>query len=195
MSVRVKNWAKFQHFKDRKPPWIKLYREILDDPDWFALDAESSKALVMFWLLASESDGYLPDIKKISFRLRISEQKVKSLISNLSHWLEQDDIEVISEGHQVDAPETETETETEARKKPALPDWLPLESWNGWIASRKKKPTARALNLAIAKLESFRAKGIDPAAVLDASTLGGWTGLYEPKDAPKPARLGGLSLY
>ena len=111
--MRVKNWKRFQHFKDRRPPWIKLYRELLDDPDWHELDADSSKALVMLWLIASEDDGQLPGTKKIAFRLRISESKTKLLIGKLSHWLEQDDISAISDGYQSDAPETETETETE----------------------------------------------------------------------------------
>jgi len=27
--LRVKNWGKFQHYKDRNPPWIKLHRGLL----------------------------------------------------------------------------------------------------------------------------------------------------------------------
>ena len=38
MTYRIKGWVKFQHFKDRRPPWIKLYRDILEDPDWHDLD-------------------------------------------------------------------------------------------------------------------------------------------------------------
>jgi hypothetical protein len=110
MRIKIKNWHKFQHFKDRKPPWIKLYRDLLDEPRWFKLSGESAKTLIMFWLLASESDGYLPDIKTISFRLRIDEKKSKSLIDNLKEWL---DITMISDGYQDDAPETETETKIE----------------------------------------------------------------------------------
>jgi hypothetical protein len=57
MAARVKNWKKFQHFKDRSPPWIKLYRDLLDDPDWHELSGDEAKALVMIWLVASENDG------------------------------------------------------------------------------------------------------------------------------------------
>ena len=108
MTWRIKGWSKFQHFKDRTPPWIKLYRDVLDDPDWHALDGDSAKHLVMLWLIASEDEthnGALPDNRRLAFRLRISEQKVKSLINNLSHWLTQDDISVTSGQYQVDAPE------------------------------------------------------------------------------------------
>ena len=117
MTISIKGWSHFQHFKDRKPPWIKLYREILDDVEWHELDPKAAKALVMLWLIASENDGTLPDIKNLAFRLRISTAEVKSLILKLSHWLVQDDINVISDGYQLDIPETETETETETEKR------------------------------------------------------------------------------
>lgn len=116
MTVRIKNWAQFQHFKDRRPPWVKLYRDLLDDMEWHELDAKAAKALVMFWLIASEADGELPDTKKLAFRLRMSEKECLDVISKLSHWLEHDDINAISTRYQVapvadvsDHQETETE--------------------------------------------------------------------------------------
>ena len=80
--------------------------------------------------------------------------------------------------------------------QPPLPDWIPIDAWDGWIASRKKKPTARAVELAVAKLTEFRNDGQDPKAVLDAATLGGWTGLYAIKGGDKqpPKRKDGLAL-
>lgn len=96
MAARVKNWKKFQHFKDRRPPWIKLYRDLLDDPDWHELSGDEAKALVMIWLVASENDGILPDNRKLAFRLRLGEREVETLLKCLSHWLERDDIEAIS---------------------------------------------------------------------------------------------------
>lgn len=111
--MRVRNWKRHQHFKDRKPPWIKLYRDLLDDVDWHELDDALVKSLVMIWLVASENDGELPDIKKLAFRLRKSESETKSIVSKLGAWLEQDDINPISERYQETRVETETETETE----------------------------------------------------------------------------------
>ncbi len=114
--IKIKNWSRFQHFKDRNPPWIKLYKEILDDPDWHDLAPRDSKVLMMLWLVASEDrnrEGALPCVRKLSFRLRMRESELTTVISRLSGWLIQDDISTISEGYQLDAPETETETETE----------------------------------------------------------------------------------
>jgi len=198
VKLTVKNWTEFQHYKDRCPPWIKLHRKILDDRSFQRLPDASRALAPCIWLLASESTDGIFDgsVEEVAFRVRQSEQwvekAIKPLITNGFLIVVQDVSASLADCHQ-DAC-LETETETEARKKPALPDWLPVDSWKGWIQSRKTKPTARALSLAIAKLDGFRAKGIDPASVLDASTLGGWTGLYEPKDAPKPVLMGGLSL-
>lgn len=115
--MKIKNWSQFQHFKDRRPPWIKLYRDILDDIEWHELDARSAKVLVMIWLIASESDGCLPDTKKLAFRLRMTEKDTEASLIKLSHWLEQEDINLISDGYQVDMLETERETETEAERE------------------------------------------------------------------------------
>jgi hypothetical protein len=114
--MRIKNWSQFQHFKDRTPPWIKLYRWLLDDPDWNELDGKTAKILVMLWLLASEDkdkNGNLPCERKIAFRLRMTERELCKELQKLTHWLVLDDIGAISDRYQSDAPETETETETE----------------------------------------------------------------------------------
>jgi hypothetical protein len=109
--MKPKNWKRFQHFKDRKPPWIKLYRDILDDLDWHRLDGDAAKFLVQLWLLASEDEqGNLPDVDVISFRFRINPDKVRVMISKVSEWLEGHDITTISPRHQDDPLETETET-------------------------------------------------------------------------------------
>lgn len=112
--MMVKNWSKHQHFKDRCPPWIKLYREILDDPDWHELSGDDSKLLLSLWLIASEDDthqGRLPDIRRICFRLRIKESQLNQALTRLKHWLIFDDINVISSVYQDDAPETEKRRE------------------------------------------------------------------------------------
>lgn len=66
-----------------------------------------------------------------------------------------------------------------------LPDWIPLDAWQGWLAMRKAKrapPTARAIELAINELDKLRRDGHDPGAVLDQSTMKNWTGLFPMKD-------------
>ena len=119
-----------------------MYRDILDDIEWHSLDPQSSKVLVMCWLIASENEGRLPDMKTLAFRLRMSEKNTSESIIKLSHWLEQDDIGVISERYQDDLPETERETEKEKRQKAtvvACPPDVGLQEWEDWLALRKAK--------------------------------------------------------
>lgn len=65
----------------------------------------------------------------------------------------------------------------------AIPEWVPMEAWDGWLQMRKetlRKPlkTERAFKLAINTLERLREEGNDPGAVLDQSTLKGYQGLF-----------------
>ena len=140
--MKIKNWSKFQHFKDRRPPWIKLYRDILDDIEWHQLDPLASKVLVMCWLIASEDDGNIPDIKTLAFRLRMSEKQISDCLIKLSHWLEQGDITPISGRYQDDALEAETETEKETKKKAAVaapPEGVSRSVWEDFVQLRKVK--------------------------------------------------------
>jgi len=189
MALKVKDWKRFQHFKDRKPPWIKLYRDILDDIKWHELSDSSAKLLISLWLLASEDKqqhGELPPLEEIAFRLRTDVRSIKTRISKLDHWLYQDDIETISDNNAISLryQETRLETETETEKRQsafALPDWIPSESWKGYEEMRNKsrKPmTDRARAMIVKQLESLKAQGHEPTAVLAQSEVHNWADVY-----------------
>lgn len=138
--MRIKNWDRFQHFKDRKPIWIKLYRDLLDDLNWHELDGKSAKALVMIWLIASEDLGKLPETKTLAFRLRMSEKETKEVVTKLSQWLEQDDINTISDGYQDDMPEKRREeTDKEKEKETDTPTGVSQQVWDSFVKQRKTK--------------------------------------------------------
>jgi hypothetical protein len=136
--MRIKNWDRFQHFKDRKPIWIKLYRDLLDDLNWHNLDPKLAKALVMIWLIASEERGQLPEIKSLAFRLRMSEKDTKDVVTRLSAWLEQDDIDGISSVYQDDMPEKRRE-ETDKEKEIEAPEGVSQLVWDSFVKQRKTK--------------------------------------------------------
>lgn len=104
---RIRNWKRFQHYVHRCPPWIKLYREILDDKQWHRLSGEAAKGLVMLWCIAAENNGYLPDSETLAFRLRISENRVIALLSDCSHWIEEESSNVLASRYQDALPEAE----------------------------------------------------------------------------------------
>ncbi len=143
MTLRVKNWEKFQHYKHRDPPWIKLHRGLLNDREWYALGGESAKTLVMLWLIASERDGTLPAISDIAFRLRMAEEQIASVISRLSHWLVQDASTMLADRLPVAAPETETETEKKEDASLRSLAFFSEESFLSSVAKEKKEPIER----------------------------------------------------
>jgi uncharacterized protein YdaU (DUF1376 family) len=63
-----------------------------------------------------------------------------------------------------------------------LPDWMPIETWEAFLAMRKKikKPaTDYALKLLVGKLTKFRESGQDIQKVLEKSITAGWQDVFE----------------
>ncbi len=54
---RVRNFEKFQHYSDRRPPWIKLYRDLWDDPRFFDLSEADRYCLMSIFVLASQHEN------------------------------------------------------------------------------------------------------------------------------------------
>jgi hypothetical protein len=189
--MQIRNWKKFQHFKDRKPPWVKLYRDILDDLDWHELDATASKVLIMCWLIASEDDGRLPPAKTLAFRLRMSEKQTIDCLNKLSHWLEQDDISVISDRYQSDSLETETETETETKKDKkatsvAMPDGISQSVWEDYKTLRKAKKAPVTQRVIDGMQEQANLAGWTLEKAMEECCIRGWQSFKAEWVAEKP---------
>ncbi len=58
--LAVRNWQKFQHYRDRNPQWIKLYGELLDDHNFLSLPEPAQAQLMKLWILASRRNNRLP---------------------------------------------------------------------------------------------------------------------------------------
>ena len=55
--IVVPGWDKFQHYKDRAPPWIKLYTELNSRADWLGLGVAERGLLCTIWVEYSRSHG------------------------------------------------------------------------------------------------------------------------------------------
>jgi hypothetical protein len=67
-----------------------------------------------------------------------------------------------------------------------LPDWIPQDSWDGWMEMRKQKKiptTERAKAMAIKVLSALRDQGEEIEHVLGQSEFQGWAGLFKVSDA------------
>jgi hypothetical protein len=59
-TFSVKDFDKFQHYKDRAPPWIKLYNSTLDSYEFSRLSDQARYHLLAIMLLASRSNNKIP---------------------------------------------------------------------------------------------------------------------------------------
>lgn len=59
--LKVANWDRFQHYKDRNPPWIKLHNTLLEDYEFTNLSDATKSHLLSIWMLASRTDNKIPN--------------------------------------------------------------------------------------------------------------------------------------
>jgi hypothetical protein len=176
-GLTPKNWADFQHYKDRSPVWIKLHRALLDNYEFHCLPVASRALAPMLWLLASEYEGgkITASVDAIAFRLRMP---VAELVEALKPLIESeffiDDSNLLAARYQEAIPEKETETqdktETDIRSvasatRPAL-SVVQFESFKKAYpkrgASNPWKPAGVLFNLWVKR-------GEDPESIIRAA--------------------------
>ena len=150
MLLKPKNWAHFQHYKDRCPPWIKLHRDLLNNRDFMRLPLASKALAPMLWLLASESkDGAFDgSLDELVFRLHITPKEYEDGLKPLldKGFFISDGV-MLAPRLQSAIPEREGETETKTDKKAAkaaatvvaCPPDVDKQVWDDWVSLRKAK--------------------------------------------------------
>lgn len=58
--LRVTNFEKYQHYKDRRPVWIKFYVELLDDYELNRQKPQTRLLALMLLLVAATHDNRIP---------------------------------------------------------------------------------------------------------------------------------------
>jgi hypothetical protein len=196
--LAVKNWAEFQHYKDRSPAWIKLHKRILDDRVFHSLPVASRALAPMLWLLASEYEGgILPfDLGEFAFRLRQTEKEIENALNPLIDKgfliLEQGASEPLAGCQQPAIPRREENIKKEKSIEELfeLPSCLDHKTWEAYREMRvknKKPMTDYARDIVIRKLVKWADAGYDVNAILENSITGNWTDVYEPKEKPRHA--------
>ena len=123
MRITITNFSRFQHYAHRRPPWIKVHRELLDNRQWFELSPDASKLLVECWLIASESEpsegGVIDkELGDLAFRLRREEASMMASLEELvAQGFIETDSTVLAPRQQSASPETEGETDKRQRQR------------------------------------------------------------------------------
>jgi hypothetical protein len=118
MSITPKDWATFQHYKRRRPPWIRLYRTLLDNYEFGCLPVASKALAPCLWLIASEyKNGTITvSVEALAFRMRMSRDDFITALRPLidTDFFAVDDAlasMMLAPCGQHATPETETEAE------------------------------------------------------------------------------------
>lgn len=183
MLLQPKNWAVFQHYKDRCPPWIKLHRDLLNNREFICLPIASKALAPMLWLLASEAKNGVFDasVEELTFRLRITEKEygdgIRPLIDKGFFIISSG---VLAERYQGAIPETEGETKKEKEKETkntvAPPDGVTVMVWQDWLKLRKaKKAAVTQTALDGIQREADKAR-VSLQTALETCCERGWTG-------------------
>lgn len=180
--IEVKNYEHFQHYKDRRPPWIKLYNDLLEDYEFGCLPDASKWLAVGLWLLASRTGNRIPnDPKWIARMIHASgEIDLAPLVSAGFVTVVQDASVALAERSVSAIPEGEEETETDPEPPTSPPrgsDVVRLERYLGPHAAAVDRFTRSAphpVTWAAGVLGLYGPQGTDERV---------WTGI-DPPDRP-----------
>jgi hypothetical protein len=174
-----KNWASFQHYKDRSPAWIKLHRSILDDFEFACLPVASRALAPLLWLLASEYEGgkITASLDALAFRLRMPKQDfvvaAKPLI-DIGFFV--DDSAMLAGCKHDASPEKKEEKEKQDKReedsrsvaKATRPTDEFLEFWKAYPKRQGSNPRKPAFE----KWQRLVKSGIDPGKITAAVKAG-----------------------
>jgi hypothetical protein len=128
--IYVVDWERFQHYKDRRPPWIKLYVDLLSNDEWLALEPADKVLLQTIWMLTA-LHGHGRVIAVLSQLQAAANLPLSNRYQGLERLKDAGFIEVrASKGASepastMQAPETETDAETETegpKAETSVPD-------------------------------------------------------------------------
>ena len=159
-TLTVTNWTRWQSYRsDRgQPPWIKVHRTLLRNPEWTTLTNAERGQLVQIWILAADKGGVIevPDyvsmetfIKGVCCMNEDVDLEVLrrlgfiSLDAKVTPTRRQPDVTLASQSREEESRgETETETERLAAAPPPLtgPRICPPNKKHAWCDGRMHVP-------------------------------------------------------
>lgn len=123
--LTVRNWDRWQSYRNDRPPppWIKVHRRLLMDPDFLMLEDAEKAALLCLWITAADRNGLIPNNAKLLQKITgldvppdLEKFQALGFLEVLTCGC-QDDANLTPNGCQDDAPEAEAEAEAKAKAK------------------------------------------------------------------------------
>ena len=82
--VWIRNWDRFQHYKDRDPTWIKNYRALLSSDEYLGLTMSERGVLHGIWLAYASSNRALRG-HTASLTRRLGQRVTSEQLTSLNH--------------------------------------------------------------------------------------------------------------
>lgn len=156
---RITEWKRYQHYKDRSPPWIKLHRDLLTSRTWVMLDDASRVLAVACMLIAADTDNEIPADRDFITRRAFLHQEPDFAPLVAVGFLEEHGVS--------DAPDDGASTMLANRTKCSPEERRGEESRSGAQAPRTvirfKPPTVTEVREYVTERDS----GVDPEAFVD----------------------------
>lgn len=96
--ISVTDPKRLQHYRERNPPWIKLYRDLFSDPDFQKLPESARLQLLFLQTLVPEFDNKIPyDAKWLQGRMATDERMQIPLLAKTG-WIRI--LEFATNGHE-----------------------------------------------------------------------------------------------
>ncbi len=108
--IYVRNWDRFQHYKNRRPAWIKLHLDLQNNQEYLALTPSDRLLLQQVWMSAAEFGNGRVRADQSALRARANLKKGNLETLNHAGFL---DVRASKALAEVLAPEQEVETEQE----------------------------------------------------------------------------------
>jgi len=133
--LRVRNWETFQHYKDRRPVWIKYLVASLDDYELTSLPPLTRLVYKELLLVAAITDNNIPhDPDWIASKVHLPRKTIAEAVETLlaSGFLSLTDVKrsaskQIAKRRQEATPEKRQRQKTEKKEKEQKPRAVPLE--------------------------------------------------------------------
>lgn len=141
--IKIVNWDKWQSYrKDRgTPPWIKIHRNLMSNPEWATLSDAEKGQLVSIWITAADKNGEITADKNI-----IKKMCMLDNAPDINKFIQLGFLTKERQPH--DAPEAEAYS-TEEEEKESIVDFEGF--WKGWESYKTGKGSKSDANSAYLK--------------------------------------------
>ena len=190
----VIEWSRFQHYTDRDPVWIKLYRDILTSEAWVVGTDLSRLVQIAIMLLAARYHNKTPyrfDLIKKVASLGCSEPQFRGAIKHLQsvrflQVMVQDASDALADGYHCAMPEKRREEKRREEQEDASTplasvEGLDPEAWRRWTEYRALIGKAIKPVSQLAAMKKLAAFGARQAEAVENSIAENYQGLFLPK--------------